>query len=132
CGANQLRHRVHAKIAANINAEERKALLRPRPVEFYVVRLRDLARAHVADDADDFRRRTVTADEQRLADRTFAPENLLRAALADQDHVLATGDVMLIEIAPGQKRNAKSLEVMRYNVVEAGGGTCGDLENQAV
>src|SRR5437588_3332383 len=132
CGAHQLRHRVHAKIAAHINAEERKALLRPRPVEFYVVRLRDLARAHVADDADDFRRRAVTADEQRLADRTFAPENLLRAALADQDHVLAIGDVMLIEIAPGQKRNAKGLEVIRCNVVEDGGRTFVDRENLAV
>src|SRR5207247_11142400 len=132
CGANQLRHRVHAKIAANINAEERKALLRPRPVEFYIVRLRDLARAHVADDADDFRRRAVTADEQRLADRIFATENLLRTALADQDHVLAAGDVVLIEIAPGQKRNAKGLEVIRFNVVEDAGRALVDREDLAV
>src|SRR6266478_5717205 len=98
----------------------------------YIVRLRDLARAHVADDADDFRRRAVTADEQRLADRIFAPENLLRAALADQDHVLAAGDVMLIEIAPGQERNAKGLEVIRCNVVEDGGGTFVDRDNLAL
>src|SRR6266480_3494923 len=129
CGAHQLRHRVHTKIAAHIDAEERKALLRPRPVEFYIVRLRDLARAHVADDADDLRWRAITADEQRFADRIFAPENLLRAALADQDHVLAAGDVVLIEIPPGQKRNAKGLEVIRCNVVEDGGGTLVDREN---
>src|SRR5438128_3356981 len=132
CGAHQLRHRVHTKIAAHINAEKRKALLRPRPVEFYIVRLRDLARAHVADDADDLCWRAVTADEQRLADRIFAPENLLRTALADQDHVLAANDVMLIEIAPRQERNAKGLEIIRCNVVEDGGGTLVDRENLAV
>src|SRR5437879_2347227 len=107
-------------------------LLRPRPVEFYIVRLRDLARAHVGDDADDFRRRAVTADEQRLADRIFAAENFLRAALADQDHVLAASDVVLIEIAPGQKRNAKGLDVIRCNVVEDGGGTFVNWENLTV
>src|SRR6266513_2385554 len=131
-GAHQPRHGVHAEIAAHIDAEERKALLRPRPVEFYIVRLRDLARAHVADDANDLRWRAVTADEQRLADRIFAPENLLRTALADQDHVLAANDVMLIEIAPRQERNAKGLEVIRCNVVEDGGGTLVDRENLAV
>ena len=51
-GAHQLRDRVHAEIAAHIDAKERKALLRPRPVEFYIIGLRDLARAHVANDAD--------------------------------------------------------------------------------
>src|SRR5207249_8410604 len=82
-GADQLSHRIDAEIAPHIDAEERKVLLRPWPVEFYIIRLRDLARAHVADDADDLRWRAITADEQRLADRIFAPENLLRATLAD-------------------------------------------------
>src|SRR6266403_988758 len=131
-GAHQLRYRVHAKTAAHIDAEERKALLRPRPVEFHVVGLGNLSRAHVADDADDLRRRAVTADEQRLADRIFAAKNLLRTGLADQDHVLTAVDVVLIEIAPGQKRNAKGPEVIRCNVVEDGGGTLVDGENLAV
>src|SRR5206468_4900438 len=131
-GAHQLRHRVHAEIAAHIYAEERKVLLLPGPVEFYIVGLRDFARAHVADDADDLRRCAVTSDEQCLADRIFAPENLLRAALADQNHVLAAGNVVLIAIAPGQKRNAKGFEVIRCNVVEDGGGTLVDWENLAV
>src|SRR6266481_1196424 len=131
-GAHQPRHRVHAKIAAHIDAEERKALLRPRPVEFDIVRLCDLARAHVADDADDLRWRAVTADEQCLADRIFVAENFLRAALADQDHVLAAGDVVLIEIAPGQKRNTPGLDVIRCNVVEDSSGALVDRENLAV
>ena len=96
-----------AEIAAHIDAEERKALLRPGPVEFYIIGLADFARAHIANDADDLGRHAVTADKQRFADGIFVAENLLRAALADEDHVLADpGDVVFVEIAPGQKRNA--------------------------
>ena len=52
----QVRHRGGFQLASHRDAHEGKILLRPRAVELHIVRLGDFPGAHIADDADDFRR----------------------------------------------------------------------------
>ena len=48
--------------------------------------------------------------EQGFADRIFVSENFARAGLADQHHVGLIGQIVLIEVAAGEQRNAPGLE----------------------
>src|SRR5258705_779492 len=100
------------------DAEKRNILLSPGTIQFHIVRVSDLARAHIADDTDNLRRRTGTANEKCLPNGIIVTENLFRSGLADEHHILMIRPVALIEIPPGQDRDAPCLEVIRSNVVE--------------
>ena len=55
--------------------------------------------------------------EQCLADRVLVRENFFRAGLADEDHVLMSIDIVLIEIAAGENRNSPGPEKSRCQIV---------------
>src|SRR4030095_5312841 len=105
------------------DAHERKIFLCPGPIEFHVVRLADLARANISDDSNNFRRGASACHEQGLTNWTFFSENLSRSRLADQHDIGLTGEVVLIEVAPGDNRNAPGLEVSRHRIVGGRNGT---------
>ena len=99
------------------DGEERKILLRERPVKFHVVMLIEPNRTHIADHPDDLDWHTPARDEQRLADRIFVAENRLRSGCADENYVWMIGDVLLIEIAAGEERNAERAKPSRCDVI---------------
>src|SRR5436305_14633239 len=104
-------------MAAHRDAEERKILLSPGTIQFDIVRLDDLARAHITDHPDNLRWRAGAANEKCLSNGIFVTENLLRSCLADEQHILMIRPVALIEIASGQNRNTPGLEVIGGDVV---------------
>jgi hypothetical protein len=63
-------------------------LLRPRTINFDFLRLGYLARANVADNADDLDWGVCCANEQRFADWIFISENLFRTGLTNQENIL--------------------------------------------
>src|SRR6476660_5505893 len=99
------------------DAEKRKSLLSPGTIQFYIVRVGDLARAHIADDTDNLRRRAGAANEKCFPNGIIITENLLRSRLADEHHILMIRPVVLIEIAPGQDWNTPRLEVIGGDIV---------------
>ena len=117
-----LRHGIDTQMAAHGDAKKRKILLSPRTIQFHIVRLGDLARAHITDDTDNLRRRAGAANEKCFPNGIIITENFFRSRLANEQHILMTRPVMLIEVASGQDRNAPGLEVIRRNVV--GGCSC--------
>src|SRR2546427_4634772 len=104
-------------MATHRDAKKRKILLSPGTIQFHIVQVRDLARAHIADDTDNLRWRAAAANEKCFPNRIIVTENLLRSRLADEHHILMIWPVMLIEIAPGQDWNTPRLEVIGRNIV---------------
>src|SRR5689334_7397027 len=104
-------------MAAYRDAEKRKILLSPGTIQFDIVRLDDLARAHIADNTDNLSRRAGAANEKRFPNGIIITENLLRSRLADEQHILIIRPVALIEISSGQDRNTPGLEVIGGDVV---------------
>src|SRR4029450_13045123 len=119
----ETRHDIQLETAAHGDEPERKILLRPGPIEFHPGRFDHTLRTHVADNADDVRGRTRAGDQQRLSDRVLVGEDLLCTGLADQHDVLATREVVFVEVATGQHRNAPGLEVAGSDVVTRSRGT---------
>jgi hypothetical protein len=89
--------------------------------------LADLARANISDYANNFRRGAGACDKQGLTDWIFFPENLSRSCLADQHDVRLTGEIVPIEVAPGDNRNAPGLEVSWHRIM---GGRSGTLRHR--
>src|SRR2546423_822429 len=114
---DRARDRFRRQRTAHHDAEERKILLRERAIEFHVVRLIQLQRAHVADHSDNFDRHAPARDQQRLADRVLIAKHSFRAGFADDDDVRMIHHVLFVEVAASDERNAGSPEPARHDVV---------------
>src|SRR5262249_3685318 len=77
----------------------------------------DPLRPHIADDADNFRRRAAAGDQQRLADGIFVRKNFFCPCPANETNVPAFGEIMFIQITSGDERNSPGLEVSWHYVV---------------
>src|SRR5439155_684392 len=106
--------------------------MRTPSIQVDIIRLGDFARPHISHHANDLARNARAADEQCLSERIFVAKNFLRPSLADDDDLLAIGGVVLIKIAPGEKRNAPCLEVVWRDVVTDGCGAFIYRQNLAV
>ena len=98
------------QFAPHRHGQERKIFLRPGAIKFHLVALRHALRAHIADHADNFSRHAAARGKQDFPDRIFVPENFARAGLANQHHILMIHEIMLVEIASGEQRNAPGLK----------------------
>jgi hypothetical protein len=74
-------------------------------------------RANVPDNAYDLTRCASARHQQRLTYWVFAGKNFLGAGLADQHDILAVDRVMLVKLAPGEKRDSPGLEEIRRHIM---------------
>src|SRR5205814_5534948 len=96
---------------------EGKVLLREWPIEFHVIALVQLHRTHVANDSHNLNRHAAARDEQSLPDWVLVAKYSLRARGANNDHLRVIGNVAVVEVATGEKRNAKGAEPAWCNVI---------------
>src|SRR5262249_53590904 len=74
-------------------------------------------RADIADHADDLHRHAAARDQQCLSNWVLIAEQHLCTRLADDDYVWVIHEILLVEVTPGQQRNAESVEPSRHEII---------------
>src|SRR5207244_5440639 len=101
--------------SAKGQTKTRTRVLQPRTVKRGVIRLRQLRRAHVSANADDFDVLLRAAQKQHAPDWILTRKNLLRPGLADQHNFRPIGAIAFVNVAPGDERDTESAKIPRRN-----------------